>query len=99
MTDSPFYTFPTHTKFFLVRNSIEEFTEELGGVQVIGSTDQNELIVAFLEVLEDLMSFGFFATTEKIVTIMVHGERAEPASQLVYVNRREIFESLLTPSQ
>ena len=67
-----FYAITNHFKFYLIRSRLEEFMEEIGGVQVIGNTHQNELVMAFLDVLNDLLSFGFFATTEKIVKVCGH---------------------------
>jgi len=69
LSDSEFMRMGSHTKFFLLRDFIEGYLASMQGVQTIGLKSKNELTQAVLAVLNDLMSFGFFANRPKIVAI------------------------------
>ena len=70
LKDNPdeFYSIDSHSKFFLVRDFISNFMHEGGGVVEYSNTgrDKNAMVGAVLDVLADLMSFGFYSTREKI---------------------------------
>jgi len=69
LSDSEFMRMGSHAKFFLLRDFIQGYLASMHGVQTIGLKSKNELTQAVLAVLNDLMSFGFFANRPKIAAI------------------------------
>ncbi|GMI00699.1 hypothetical protein TrST_g8820 [Triparma strigata] len=61
-----FLKMSTHTKFFLLRDFVNDYLAQMGGSQGIGNKDKNELTTSILLMASDLMSFGFFATKGKV---------------------------------
>ncbi|GMI44868.1 hypothetical protein TrCOL_g7245, partial [Triparma columacea] len=66
-----FMSMQTHTKFFLLRDFINGYLKAMQGKQTIGLKSKNELTSTILSVASDLMSFGFFATKDKIADLCI----------------------------
>ena len=66
-----FLSMQTHTKFFLLRDFINGYLKSMNGKQTIGLKSKNELTATILSVASDLMSFGFFATKDKVADLCI----------------------------
>jgi len=55
-----------HTKFFLLRSLINYYLHQMDGKQTIGNKSKNDLTAEIIRLSSLLMSFGFYATKQKI---------------------------------
>ena len=65
-----FYSFPTSDKFFACVDFIINYFNELGGEQVIGKKDENDLTTAVLSMTHNLITFGFFGSESGIKRLL-----------------------------
>ncbi|GMI18059.1 hypothetical protein TrLO_g4475 [Triparma laevis f. longispina] len=65
-----FYRFPSSSKFFICNDFIVRYFQDMGGEQIIGHRNENDMTTAVLSLTHHLVAFGFFGSEAEIKDLL-----------------------------
>ncbi|GMI08106.1 hypothetical protein TrVE_jg11753 [Triparma verrucosa] len=68
--EDEFYRFPVSSKFFICNDFIIRYFQDMGGEQVVGHKDENDMTTAVLSLTQRLLHFGFFGSEAEIKDLL-----------------------------